>query len=647
MIRMILFLTLFSMLSCTALPTAEVQRTPAQAAASAPICQNLPVVSGSEFNWPNLKAAIINNSVDSVDKALCLVPPEVRSDVGLMVSSVSLQRSTTAQPRVILSSPYANQTVGERLFFSFNGTGDAGGDEIEVMRYRPAQPPSHLLEMIELKLDGAHQIQEGTPVRCQKCHGIEPQFLWSQRDFWPAAANGESVSRTKEEWVHVNQLMAKNPRYAFLNGNGQYTVGARGSLSTINFYAAEVNNHRLVGKVQQSPNYREYKYAILGALLGCYQIEGFLPKALIPNHQNVSFVQETHWNKAAAIYTMAMNRVAAGVTAENASMMKPAYTLLDSIVGATPISMQLPKWQQQLHLSKQEPSPFHGSKSFALYTGDMIRIEKNKLLFGMRPDDNFPLEVVTDPTGANLRYLFEGRGIGISDWSYDDIQGTYHFGLENMSFYPFSLAALLVGADADLRTPEIEAFFRVDPEDRGKDLQFPGTERKRVLCGSLRQKSLTSLASLTRPTTFNLDDHRARAEQNWAHHFSNMGKLSELPENLPTNPKSTRNCTQCHFNYPANYTGPEFTRQTKNHPLALMICANCHGDSASHVAPQIPFHDEMALRQFIKSNPGFSFYAESRLSDDAKATLTHMPPILLLKDGQRKVVLDYLKSLEN
>lgn len=643
---MILSLSLLSVLSCTALPTADVQRTPAQESARAPICQNMPVVPGPQFDWPNLKTAMLAASADTVDKALCLIPPEVRSDMGLMVSSVSLQRSSIAQPRVILSSPYSNQTIGERLFFSFNGPADVGGNEIEVIRYRPSQSPSRLLEMIEVQLDGTIQIHEGTPVRCQKCHGIEPQFLWSQRDFWPAAANGESVTRTKEEWMHVNQLMAKNPRYSFLNGNGQFTVGARGSLSTINFYAAEVNNHRLVGKVQQSPNYTEYKFAILGALLGCNQIESFLPKGLVANHQNVSFVQERDWKRVAALYSSAMDKVAAGVTAENASMMKPAYALLDSIVGATPIADQLPRWQQQLRLPSAEPAQYRSSRAFALYTGDMIRIEKNKLLFGMRPDDNFPIEVVTDPTGANLRFLFEGRGIGISDWSYDDIQGTYHFGLENMAFYPFSLAALLVAADADLRTSEIQAFFRVEPEDRGKDLQFPGTERKFALCGSLKDKSLKRLASLTKPSTFNLADGKSRADQNWQHHFSDLGKLSDLPENLPTNPKSSRNCTQCHFNYIANYTGPEFTRTTKRHPLALMICANCHGDAVSHVAPQIPFHDEVALHQFMKSNPGFSFYAESRLSDDAKSTLTHMPPVLLLKDAQRKEILDYLKSLD-
>ena len=635
--------------ACVSVPVEKSSRNPAQISGNSGVCQGLSPLSNGEFTWPIVRDRISSQSsiFNSVDKALCLVPREYATqNVAMMLNSFSLQRSSLSDPRAIVFPSESSDLSSEMLFMSHNSAGFPGGSALEFVRYNPKAPVRNQIEMAEIEFTDKVSIHQGTPIRCQKCHGIEPQFLWSERDFWPAAAAGESIYRTHEEFAQLKKSLQSNERLKSLN-IGEFG-SMRSRLSGMNYLATLINSRRLYQKILESPDYSYYKFAILAGAFGCTNIEGFLPNAIRARHQNISFVTENSPSRVAQYLNKVFTREA---QTRFKSVNRPTNQLianhLNDLVGSFLTTYGLRNWPSLFGVKAEELKnrPVFTRSAFPYYLAEQIQIEQDKLLFGMKPDDFFALDPVFDLASVNLRYLFEGRGIGIDNWSYNDITAVYHIDLETMTLHPGGLTNVMIRSDRELSFEETSTLPLLDPDDRGRIFRFSGSQESLKICSSLQTRSLTRLDGLKQPTVFDLRSNAVLAAANWQHHFTDIGKVPNLPTDLPTNPKSTRSCTQCHFGYVANYTGPEFIRQSKNHPLALMICANCHSDKVNKMAPFIPFNDEATLRKFAANDPSFVIGVEHRLDDDAKGQLLHMPPVFRLKRTERDVILKYIRSL--
>src|SRR4051812_44685650 len=72
------------------------------------VCEGITPLADSDFNWAALKQRVLSEKgprVDSVDKALCLIPTDIaRLRIAMMVNSRSLQKSSLGQPRAIAFS---------------------------------------------------------------------------------------------------------------------------------------------------------------------------------------------------------------------------------------------------------------------------------------------------------------------------------------------------------------------------------------------------------------------------------------------------------------------------------------------------------------------------------------------------------------
>lgn len=594
------------------------------AAGEANTCGSIERIKPHDFTWPNFKSTLLSLPQDklSVEGAQCLFPDIFGASDNIpimMIKSRSLQQSNVENPRAIyLPDYYSRQSYDELMFFSFSGNKHlVGGSNYEIMRFRPNEPFANQVEMIDVNFSGGLKISEGTPVKCMKCHGTQPRFLWNEREFWPGAAGGDSKQRTDSEFNHMLSSLGKNARYSFVKPfkKGQH----RAQLSSLNRLASLVNNKRLLHKIKESPAYDKYKFAIAGAVAGCYQITEFLPKRIRPFHEDKRLIDTSDVAEGREHLLKFIEDLKLQVTKEDENFKHLAQPFFD---------------RAHYYFSKKD------SESDFLF--ELIAIEAEKEKLGQI--ETFAARPISALFSTNLRYIFEGRGIGISDWAYDIIEGTYHLDDEAMVLREHSLLRLMIQADTDLDIPSL-AIMKKDNHEVLSNLfaekSGPGYSQ---LCDDLKSSSLKLLENYFPEQNTDLDRIKMLSDQNWEYHFSNGNKIEELPPQLPTTNINKKSCNQCHYGYSSNYTGPEFKRNNNAYPLTFMLCANCHSDKENGVGPFLPFNNQSAFEPILKS--GYSEAIKYRIGDHAKMNLDHMPPILRIKPRQKKEIMNYLKSLK-
>ncbi len=218
--------------------------------------------------------------------------------------SLSLQESSFAQPRVILSS------LSGELVLAFNGDeSQTGGTSIEAMQF---QGKTQSFEFQELNFfDGSFRVSGKNPMVCLGCHGgTDPRPNWEPYNKWPGAygsfAAGISKERSKQsaiELPHFESLLAKmssiSGRYRFLQSPVDEVIKDipfyhLEALSKLTSNLANLNFARIARKMTELPFYQHYKRALLGILFCEDKLNNYVPEEVMKIHLDRRVTRQEH-----------------------------------------------------------------------------------------------------------------------------------------------------------------------------------------------------------------------------------------------------------------------------------------------------------------------------------------------------------------
>ena len=354
------------------------------------------------------------------------------------------------------------------------------------------------------------------------------------------------------------------------------------------------NQSSIVGKIQNTPHYQYYKFAILGLANDCGDVLSFIPKSVQVFHRRKEFLLPLSLTQRLLaeknIYDMSIEVPLPPKFVKRDFLMMTGKHRYDD-------DKNLKKWAKSNSKEKRtfELSEFNSKGKeqlkdyFFNYANELLdttspqRFQLDLVLrsrlYNVGRGKNSTFDLRDIPQVAAFRYLFEARGIGISSWSTEVVQGGY--------FLSDSLSAIQ------------RTLKENDPSIAKEILPAP------LNCQSLKKKSLEALEN-------------AFAE----------GQLNSHPI--------------YDDRYLSNYTGPPFRPSTKSYPSTFKVCANCHSDEENGVGPFMPFHNQKELEELLQNNKELKSKILYRLSKEARKNLDHMPPVLLLQPQEIDSIKDYL-----
>jgi hypothetical protein len=174
-----------------------------------------------QFNYEDLVKAINSAKVKTVEKAIPLLPPEMRGNYTLLYSSRSLQEASVENPRVILFGKNAKFTC------TFNGdVAQNGGDTIECFQFRDQerafdfrqiQFPSVKNGLTSVRFSQRNLSADGR-VSCTACHTSDPRPNWDEYRSWPGAfgESDDEITPYDKDYPKFVRKRSTHPRYQFL-----------------------------------------------------------------------------------------------------------------------------------------------------------------------------------------------------------------------------------------------------------------------------------------------------------------------------------------------------------------------------------------------------------------------------------------------
>lgn len=252
-------------------------------------------------------------TLEEVLEAIGKAYPELRTNHTLMHESLSRQGASPEFPRAITFSPNG------RFALTFNGDPNAAGFyELEMYEFSPdatlsngRTPESFKFRRIifEPRKDYPHlkeyQSYKTFPVvapinesKCLGCHTSRPRPNWESYNRWEGNYYKDDRDRGGEKYrlgyqtpetdafdsFYVNQ--ASRSRYRFLQDlekiyltpapRGYYRVPPSQYTQVVGY----LNLRRVTHLILDSPNYAQFKYAIMGAIYDCENYEEFFPEAV-------------------------------------------------------------------------------------------------------------------------------------------------------------------------------------------------------------------------------------------------------------------------------------------------------------------------------------------------------------------------------
>lgn len=350
-----------------------------------------------------------DESITSVESALCLIPESLRKNYVLIHSSQSAQSSRPEAPRaIIFKTTTKHQTHEIDFAISFNGSpSDTNFNNIEVLRtnQNPGPHQSHF-EYIDVHFpeDRSHRvnISSPNPPQCLMCHGVytdQARPIWDAKGFTPLAYGRSIFGGTIAHEPFIEQfknLQANAPsdgRYKFLPGLDQIKVSddepripaLEFANSLFGEALASRNNRRIIKFIKESPDFHKYKYALLATVSMCSNIPSYVPSELWPLHSDLAHVDESFHPPF------------------NPAKIEAGFTLFNDMFGnnlSRPVSPEgIPEPLQ----------PF------------WYDIEAKAVQWVATGGESL----------AALRWLMEGRGISMAEWAMDTPVGG------RLSFYRF------------------------------------------------------------------------------------------------------------------------------------------------------------------------------------------------------------------
>ncbi len=251
-----------------------------------------------------LVQAIAEQRVTTVERALELLSPSLRSRFALVFNSRSLQEASFSDPRAVL---FGNDA---RFVVTFNGKADQPGfNALEIMEFDDQGSRFEFREI--LFPDGTAQadrvvVSEANPAKCAACHGQPLRPVWDTYPTWPGAYGEQyraPLARTELDGLKgFLKAQPTHPRFQSLK-NVELFADPNSFVSTARvLYAgmeteppnavlsrllATLSARMIAHEVASAPQFQAYRYALLGALSkDCGQIDAYFTesfgKALAP-----------------------------------------------------------------------------------------------------------------------------------------------------------------------------------------------------------------------------------------------------------------------------------------------------------------------------------------------------------------------------
>jgi len=253
-------------------------------------------VRPSELTAEEFIALIKNKNLTSIESLLPHLPLEMRSNLALVYDSGSQQGASYQNPRAILF------TIKGHLAISFNEHADQRGfQKLDAMQWREDKK---IFDCYEIDFEKKPVAIHENPTECFLCHGgkddarlrrpildsyqVWPQIYDSAEDLFslnfdlgPDVPPQPRVNRETAEWKKFAQSAQTHPRYRHLNLDEyqfnlskqlNHGVNARHSVRLM-----RMNLKRMANFIASQRNYRSIEPALVGALIGCDNIEEFFP----------------------------------------------------------------------------------------------------------------------------------------------------------------------------------------------------------------------------------------------------------------------------------------------------------------------------------------------------------------------------------
>jgi cytochrome c553 len=413
---------------------------------------------------PILKAMVENPNckITSVEQFLDRVPKAFFKNHVLMYRGRSLQGpfwTDYLNPRAIVFGEES-----DNIMMSFNGL--------------PSQPAYNALEFVELDPSGGNdgkqffryfeiefapvpgtqhsvRVSQYNPPKCVTCHGSPARPIFAKYPTWAGAFGSseeflkadkglEEIRNYEKFWASKTQHL----RYAHLpkiyDGSGEANLfssyaSLRSAPESLENRLEKVDALRVVKAIQETPDYRSTRFALLGSLIGCQDWPSFFPPKL--------------WSQ-----------MESNLQNFRPLKVKDIQAELDAIFSRTSDYRILPYPGPGVGSSQAQLRTHLGAQPFYL----ALQVDTLKVQ-GASHDD---LRM------AGVRFLMEGRGIPTENWFMDLAQPTYR---QNNS----SWVAPLLAQDSDLKIYE-KAIEETD--------QMYGQLQRQTspLCAELRQRSLAA-----------------------------------------------------------------------------------------------------------------------------------------------------------
>lgn len=300
----------------------------------------------------------LNTKPKSATAFLSSLPKEFRKSHTALFDSGSRQESSAEDPRGLFYS--------EDVAIGFNGnSAHQHFDEVEFLYLNPHTAMVEMYQIAPGAKDASPVVLSAkNPQACFGCHGspTDPHGKWLSYNFWRGAIAGHDDAVAPDKTVEATSLATLkkkaaegHPRYSLLEGlatrfpnhrEAEILRQPNGELNRV------LNLHsmtRMLRLMAATPNYCQFRYAVIAAVSGCPDIPSFLPEHLRRN----------------------LPPYASFVTKTEALKKKLQDEFAKAYPGAT----------------------------------------------------RSPVEFFESTGIANLRYLFEGRGISMNGWSTDMLVG--------------------------------------------------------------------------------------------------------------------------------------------------------------------------------------------------------------------------------
>lgn len=463
-----------------------------------------------------------SSTVKTAEDFICCLPKSYRKRIFIAHASQAGQNGSPESPRVFFVNGdlFSAAQPQDVMILTVNGGAEYLNQRsnVEAAFYRAK---SEKLEFYDGSIEGETMHLSGrNPEQCMICHGesgTESKYgsksIFDPFGHWPRFVGGAVKCFPEEDKIQLYQqklalkAVRDLPRFRCVDKEGidedikkleigesrEASLNTTGAFAGFDAFLFGINGKRVARIVRDTPDFEAYKYAIVGSEKCADFLDKFdswIPKEIQKHHTQLATV-----SKAAASYKTEddLKRIVEDAKARGAAQREKVKRTFEAVIGDKKNGLEpssIPFACQNLNLADAEK----GIEQLPA----MIKTVHNDTLRKYFIDQMLktkPLQI-RGGTSAVTRYLFEGRGIDMSNWGMEPLPGEYKIGLA-------------ISSDLIAHEPESSVLKKWDQERSSASRAFPmggpgRTTPDHNFCSKLRKAShdaLLRLASIQKTKT--------------------------------------------------------------------------------------------------------------------------------------------------